>query len=310
MIMTGIYIIGATGNIGSAVYNKLVKEGVNVIPLVRKKSGLKNEIVCDFSPTALQKALRNARIVINTAGSVKTYDKNELEKANVELVKSIVEAVPKKAKIIHASSISVYGKRVLQKPVVETTPINPDSDYAISKYNAEKILAAHPNTVILRIGTVYSPSEDYARILERIKKGKMYVIGDGKNVIPFVHIDDVANAFYLALKARAGVYNIVGERISQSEVYEIAAKELGVEQPKKHIPFWLANAAAFFEEKIAMLQNRKPKITREHIAILYFDRPFDCSLARKELGFVPRNAREGVREVIRETIKALQQKFL
>ena len=217
--MSGIYIIGATGNIGSRVYNRLVKEGVDIVPLVRKKSGLKNEIVCEFSSTALQNALRDARIVINTAGSVRTYDKNELEEANVELVKKIVGAVPKKAKIIHASSISVYGKKVLQKPVVETTPINPDSDYAISKYNAEKILAAHPNTVILRIGTVYSPSEDYARVLEQIKKGKMYIIGDGKNIIPFVHIEDVANAFYLALKARAGVYNIVGERISLSLIH-------------------------------------------------------------------------------------------
>lgn len=96
--MSGIYIIGATGNIGSRVYNRLVKEGVDIVPLVRKKSGLKNEIVCEFSSTALQNALRDARIVINTAGSVRTYDKNELEEANVELVKKIVGAVPKKSK--------------------------------------------------------------------------------------------------------------------------------------------------------------------------------------------------------------------
>jgi len=304
--MVKIYLFGATGRIGRAVYDRLAKEGLTAYPIVRKPAGLKNEVVCGFGPEELKKILSEADIVINTAGSVKTYDKKELEEANVALVRKIVEATPQKAKIIHASSISVYGKRLLQKPATEETPINPDSDYALSKYRAENILAAHPKTVILRIGTVYHASEDYARILKMIREKKMYIIGDGKNTIPFVHIDDVASAFYLALKAGPGVYNIVGERITQNEVYEIAASMLGVEPPNKHIPFWLAKAAAFLEEKIAAAQKRQPRTTAEHIAVLYFDRPFDCTLAKKELGFAPREAAAGIREVVKQTI----QKFL
>lgn len=301
-----VCLIGATGKLGSKVYQQLKNKNIDLIPLVRKPSGLENEVVCDFSLPILKDILKKTDIIINVAGSIKTYDKKNMDEANVDLVRKIIEAAPEKAKIIHASSIAVYGKNLAKKPADEQTPIKPDSDYARTKYEAEKILAGHKNTVILRIGTIYNESDNYASIMEKIANGKMYIIGDGNNNIPFVHEDDAAVAFVLALKAPPGVYNIVGDPITQIEAYTIAASVLGVKPPIKHIPFWLANLAALFDEKLNMLFSKKPKITGEQVAILYFDRVFDCTLAKKILGFNPRKNTEGVREVANKIKRRLR----
>lgn len=303
-----IILIGATGNLGAEIYRQLKRKeseekNLEVVPLVRRSAGLENERVCDFSDAALRENLKDAAVIINAAGSVKTYDKKEMEAANVELVKKIVSAAPKKAKIIHASSISVYGKKLAKKPADEQTPIMPDSDYARTKYEAEKILAQHANTVILRIGTIYSPARDYAIIVKKIAEGKMAVIGDGNNTIPFVHLEDAADAFIRAMDAKPGVYNIVGDKITQNEAYKIVAEELGASPPKKHVSFFVANLAAMIEEKISALTGRQPKITREHVAILYYDRPFDTSRAREGFGFKPRKNADGIREVVRAIIQ-------
>ncbi|NYZ77636.1 NAD-dependent epimerase/dehydratase family protein [Candidatus Micrarchaeota archaeon] len=292
-----IYITGANGRLGRAVLALMP----HAMPLVRNKSGLKNEIAVDFADaTALAKTLADASAVIHIAGSVRTYNKAELWKSNYELTKRIADAAPKNARIVFAGSISVYGKRLAKKPADENATVQPDSDYARSKYEAERAVSSRANFVILRIGTIYGPFEDYRMILERIKKGKMPVIGDGSNAIPFVHVDDVAALFPATLKAKPGVYNVVGEPITQKEVYAAAAKALGVEPPEKRVSYFLANASAWLGEKKAMLTGAKPKITCEHVAVLYFDRPFDCGKAKKELGFSPRKTAEGITQVAKE----------
>ncbi|MEM2908670.1 MAG: NAD-dependent epimerase/dehydratase family protein [Candidatus Bilamarchaeaceae archaeon] len=294
-----IYLTGATGRLGRYVYNVFLSKKTEVFPIVRKPSGLKNEIISDFSEGSLKAILKNAKAIIHLAGSVKTYDKKELWNTNVELTRVIVNAAPKNAKIILASSISVYGKELAKKPADETTPISPDSDYARSKYEAEKLVSQHPNHVILRIGTIYGPFEDYKIMLQKIKRERMQIIGNGNNIIPFVHVEDAASVFIPALK-KTGVYNIVGEAITQREAYAVAAKELGVKPPTKQVSFFLAYLSAWFAERAALLTGSECKITTEHIAILYFDRPFDCSKARRELGFLPRDPVNGIKQVVNE----------
>ncbi len=297
-----IYITGAAGKLGRYVY-ELLSEKHDAAAVVRKPSGLKNEIVSDFSGESLNEIFRDAHAVVHLAGIV-TYDKKLLKESNVELTKRIVDATPEKAKIIYSSSISVYGKKVLKKPVDEQTPVNPDSDYSRSKYEAEKIVSTHPHSVILRLGAIYGPFEDYRLVLDRIKNGKMFIIGDGRNLVPFISAEDAAKVILSSLNKR-GVYNIVADQLTQDEIYRIAADELGVEPPSRHVSFFVADTTAWIKEKLSGITGGKPRITREHVAILYHDRPFDCSKAKKELGFSPIGTEEGIRRVVRELQKSL-----
>jgi len=292
-----IYLTGASGRIGKAVLKKIP----DAVPLVRNASGLENEIVVDFSDAEeLKRILNDASVLVHIAGSVKTYDKKDLWEGNYGLTKKLLDALPENARLVFASTISVYGKNPVDVPADEGTPVNPDSEYAKSKYESEKLAAEHPNHVILRIGVVYGPEfGDYFYILGLLEKRKMKIIGDGDNRISFVNVDDVADVFVSALSKGSGIYVISGECRPQKEIYEIACRELGVVPPKESVSVGAADLAARMGEIKAKLFGGKPKITREHVAILSSGRCFNCNKARRELGFSPRSIEEGIAEMAR-----------
>ncbi len=290
-----IFLTGATGRIGKAVLRRIPE----AIPLVRRRSGLVNEIVADFSSVEeLKEKLSGASVLIHIAGSVKTYDKKDLWETNYGLTKKLLDAIPENARIVFASTVSVYGKKLVDIPADENTPANPDTEYAKSKYEAEKLVGKHDNHVILRIGTVYGPGfNDYFHVLKLLEKGKMRIIGDGKNRLSFVHVDDVAGAFAAAVYKGKGTYVVAGECRTQEEIYKIACRKLGVGEPEKKVAVALVDFVAWMGELKIRFGGKPPEITREHIAILGSDRCFNCNKARRELGFHSRNIEGGIGEM-------------
>ena len=149
-------------------------------------------------------------------------------------------------------------------------------------------------------GTIYGPDfEDYFKMMDILQKGKMRLIGDGCNYVPFVHVDDVAKAIKNSLnsKTKPGVYLLSGDPITQEETFKLVSKELGIESPKKkinkHIAIMLLQASKFFRK----LFGAGDFLTLEHLNILSNNRIFDCSKAKKELKFRPRSTTQGIKEM-------------
>ncbi len=292
------YITGASGRLGRSVLRK-----VKAIPLVRRPSGLEGEVITDFSPPGLKETLNDADCIIHLAGSMKTWDRGEMEKTNFKLTESLVLNSPESCHFLFASSISIYGKRMAQIPADEETPPRPDSAYAVSKFAGEALVRKKKSHCILRLGTLYGPGfSDYFMVLRMLEKGKMPIFGDGKNRVPFTHAEDVAAVFPQAIE-KNGVFVLSGPEQTQENIYKTACKELGVPAPSKHTPLWQGMLLAQIEECGAFF-GKKPKLTREHIAILSSDREFDCAKAENELGFSPRIIDEGIREMADEYRKA------
>ncbi len=290
-----VFLTGGSGRLG-----RTVLEMVDAVPLVRKPSGLRGEVVTDFSEGQLRAILRDAKAVIHLAGSVETYDPKDLREANVALTRRIVSSVPRGCRMVFASSISVYGKRLAHIPANEGTPPAPDSEYARTKREAERLVQSLPNHVILRVGTLYGPRfKDYFMIFRKLEKGGMRLIGSGSNRLPFVHVEDAARIFRLAITRGNGIYVIAGEPLRQEQVYRIAAGELGCEPPKAAVPLWLAAASARLGEIWFRILRKRPSMSVEHVSILGYDRAFDCKRARRELGFAPRPLAQGIREMVR-----------
>jgi len=296
------YITGASGRLGGAVLKK-----IDAIPLSRRASGLKEEIVTDFSKEDLQKILKDAETIVHIAGSINTLEKEKMWKANVDVTRNIVEAAPEDARIVFAGSISVYGKRMAAIPANEDTPVNPDTDYARSKYEAEKLVRQHKNHVILRIGVIYGPQfRIYFDVMRMIGKNRIRIIGEGNNRVPFVHVDDVADVFANALTKGKGTYIVAGDSTTQKQVIEMVCKELGAKKPK-HISLNAAMLFAAFGEVWYRITGKRPKLTREEVSILGNDRAFNCNKARRELGFSPRPLEDGMDEMIAEYRKITNQ---
>jgi len=114
---------------------------------------------------------------------------------------------------------------------------NPVSNYAESRIVSEQIILSEVKGVvptILRLATVFGYSKrmrfDLAvniMTLNALTKGKVQVLG-GNQYRPFVHCQDVAAAFKLALEAEAGAVEREAFNVGSNELnYRIA--DLGTE---------------------------------------------------------------------------------
>lgn len=277
-----IYVTGANGRIGSVVLEK-----VGGIALVRRPCGFRREIVTNYEVEELKRIFRDAKAVLHIAGSVKFKDRRDLWRGNVELTENVVNAVPRDAKLIFASSIAIYGSNPPFMANEDTSP-NPDNFYAKTKLKAEEVVSSHKNSVILRIGPVYGKNfKEYLKMIDVINKGVVPIIGDGSNRIPFVHVEDVAECFLNALRREVrGVYVVCGKSERLKDVMIYTAKLLG----KRYITIRIPKGIAKIFAKLLGLE--------EHFKVLTSDRVFDTNKAEKELNFKPRPIWDGIREVV------------
>jgi nucleoside-diphosphate-sugar epimerase len=122
------------------------------------------------------------------------------------------------SRFLFASSCIMYG--MSEGGIVdEESPLNPQTDYARSKVDAERALSALAtdgfSPILLRNGTMYgvSPRMRFDTVLNSLSgwavtTGTITVMGDGKPWRPVVHVRDVGRAFLAALDApRDAVHN-------------------------------------------------------------------------------------------------------
>jgi len=137
------------------------------------------------------------------------------------------------------------GRPLVPLPTPETKPTSLASVYALTKFVQERLtLMVAPaygmEGVALRLFNVFGPgqalSNPYTGVLaifaSRLLNGQRpLVFEDGEQRRDFVHVDDVAHAFKLALErpeAAGGVFNVgSGRDVSINEVGRIIAQAMG-----------------------------------------------------------------------------------
>jgi UDP-glucose 4-epimerase len=138
--------------------------------------------------------------------------------ANVVGTYNVIEAAHEAGvkKIVYSSSASVYGNAV-EEPMTEEHPFNNRTMYGATKIAGEQFFRAfHERHGLDYVGhrymNIYGPRMDYTgtyvsvimKVLDRIGEGQPPVIyGDGSHTYDFIHVEDVARANILSLKAEA-----------------------------------------------------------------------------------------------------------
>jgi UDP-glucose 4-epimerase len=112
-------------------------------------------------------------------------------------------------KLVWSSSASVYG---LGTEFAETSPVDPRSAYAWSKYMFERYVSSKSFDIKVqgfRYFNVYGPREPikgpYAPVVGLFLRQKSFgqsltIVGDGTQRRDFTHVDDVVNANILAMQ--------------------------------------------------------------------------------------------------------------
>ena len=132
---------------------------------------------------------------------------------NSESVKFLAENFKKR--IVFLSTCSVYGAQ--DGILDETSSINPLSEYASSKVQAEEYLQ-NSDAIIFRLGTLFGISDEFSRIrldlvvnilvTKALTEGKLTVFG-GEQWRPLLHVNDVANAINHTLEGGVtGIFNL------------------------------------------------------------------------------------------------------
>ncbi len=149
-------------------------------------------------------------------------------------------------RIIYASSGgAVYGE-LAEIPAAETHPINPISQYGVSKYTVELYLRLYSvleglEYVILRYANVYGPRQNpqgeagvTAIFTGMMLQGQRPTIfGSGHKTRDYVFVDDVVEANVLALDhgAREAINIGTGVQTTDQSVYDTIAAATGFAEP-------------------------------------------------------------------------------
>ena len=213
------------------------------------------------------------------------------------------------SRVVHVSSWTVYGMD-LGRPAREDFLIRPFREpYAITKAEGDlavqqMIAEDHLPAVIIRPGTFFGPGDrlHFGRMADRLRAGKGVIVGRGDNALPFVYVTDVVQGLLLALDIEHAVgqaYNISNDRpLTQQQVLEAIAHDIGVSAPTTHVPYRALYAAGGTAERLASVTGaqRQPIVTRLGVKLFGTDNRHAIDKARRELGYAAQvTIREGIR---------------
>lgn len=217
-----ILIVGGAGYVGGGIVDKLKKHHQVTVydSLIYEESYRKdvNFVYGDIrDQSKLLKLFKNHDAVIWLAALVGdgacAINPELTFEINSDSVKFLAENFKKR--IVFLSTCSVYGAQ--DGLLNEDSSINPLSEYASSKVQAEEYLKGS-NSIIFRLGTLFGISDEFSRIrldlvvnilvTKALTEGKLTVFG-GEQWRPLLHVNDVANAIEQTIDSETnGIFNL------------------------------------------------------------------------------------------------------
>lgn len=313
--MGNVLVTGATGRVGKHLVDALLKSGEEVRVLIRKEMTEFENVGTVYGDMLDKESLKKAVEGIDTVfhlAAVVDYSASEdlMFRTNVIGTKNLLE-VFKGNNFIYLSSTAVLGKSLKKLPADENTPYSPSNFYGRTKMEAEKMVKENGG-IIIRSPDVLMPrfTEGYDLIFSKLLDGKMPIIGDGKNFIDYIHINDLINALLLVKEKgkKNEIYIVSGKGVkTQRECLEIAAKYLEVEPPKNHISVFSAKISTFGSVLKSKFGGRREFIP-EYIEKITRNRSYDITKAKNELGFEPEVDMEtSIKEMVGDYLERLKE---
>ncbi len=252
-----VLVTGGAGFIGSHLVDALIERGDEVVVIDNLSTGFKD----NANPHA-----KLYKLSIGDMGLAQIFEQERPEivshhAAQIDLRRSVAEPLFDAQenilgslnvivnsvrygveKLVYASSGgAIYGEPQYL-PVDENHPINPISQYGVSKHTVEHYLHLYAlqyglNYVALRYPNVYGPRQNplgeagvVAIFTRQMLRGEHPTIfGSGDKTRDYTHVSDVVTANLLAMeRGRIAIYNIgTGVETSDHKIFDALAEALG-----------------------------------------------------------------------------------
>jgi 2-alkyl-3-oxoalkanoate reductase len=310
-----VLVTGATGVVGGAAVRALLAQGHTVVTAQRgelsndlRELGAEQSRVDIRDQDALMRALQGCDAVVHAAAKVDVIGPwGDYFDINVTGTRSVVAAAQACGvhRFVYVSSPSVAhaGRPLIGADAAPADPQNARSHYSRSKGIAEtEVLAADRDdfrVLVLRPHLVWGPRDTQltARIVQRARAGRLFLIGTGGALIDTTYIDNAGEALAAAVNrvAHADAHGrsfVVsnGEPRTVAEMLTRIARSAGAGDPKATVPFVIARAGGSVVSGLWQRTGRpgEPPMTAfvaEQLATAHW---FDQSRVRSVLQWSPR----------------------
>jgi nucleoside-diphosphate-sugar epimerase len=257
-----IFLTGATGYIGAAVLDALVRGGHDVTALVRD-----NE-------KAARVTARGAHPVVGNLGEPESYRAaaeaqdgyihaafDAVSGRGPAIERLVVEALiaaakrprtagsstPERRLLVYTSGLWVLGQS--PEPASEESPINPTPMMSWRPDLEELVLSANDHalrTVVVRPGVVYGSGEGIVGdMFKAATNGLVRVVGDGNNHWPLVYDRDLADLYarIVSNEQAEGVYHANDEGDERvNDIVAAIAPHVAFPPDVRHVPIEEARA--------------------------------------------------------------------
>jgi predicted dehydrogenase/nucleoside-diphosphate-sugar epimerase len=309
-----VAIIGGTGFIGTHVVRRFIAEGARVsvmarsirnLPGIFKSAAVMLHAGSTHDADAVANAIGSAPIVVNLAHGGGSGSWQEVRDTMVGGAETVARACITRNvwRLIHIGSIASLYLGPQSEPITGMTPPDPRpderADYARAKAMSDDLLLAlHVSdglpVCILRPGVVVGEGGLAFHSGLGFFNNYQHCIGwnTGRNPLPFVLVEDVADAIFLACRVD-GVdgrcYNLVGDVRMCARDYIVALGQ-AMQRPLRFHPqlpniLWAQEYGKFLVKRASGRAGRPP--SQRDILSRGLTATFDCSDAKRDLGWHP-----------------------
>ena len=251
-----IFLTGATGYIGAAVLDALVRGGHDVTALVRDNEKARrvakrgaHPVIGDLGdPESFRSSADAQDGYVHAAYDSRSGQGPAIEQAVLELLLAAAHrprtagaSTPARRFVIYTSGVWILGRT--PEPAAEDAPINPIAISAFRPAHEQLVLDAgneQLRTIVVRPGVVYGGASGIiSDIFKSASNGLVRVIGDGNNHWPLVYDRDLGD-LYARLAAStdaSGVYHANDEGDERvNDIVSAIKPYLPVKPDVRHVP--------------------------------------------------------------------------
>jgi nucleoside-diphosphate-sugar epimerase len=305
-----ILVTGANGFVGRALVAAALARGLAVRAFVLPGEATPDawearvEVVRgDITDgEAVHRAVAGCSVVYHLAAVVGDAGPDALhQRVTVGGTERVIAAcVAHGARLVLASSITVYGHRIAEGVCNERTPPGrAQGPYSRAKQAQEaRVYAAQENqglsAAMIRPGNIYGPGSGpwFLDLLRELRRGTPAVLGDGAGNAGLAYVDNVAQLFLTVGGLRElpehPLLAVDGLDVSWNTYVSDVARIAGL-APPRHLPLALARGLAPVLESTwnTLRLKGRPPLTREAFNLVGHGNRFDTTLTRAATGWSP-----------------------
>jgi len=306
-----VLITGASGFIGRRLSQTLSESNHSVVGTGRTVPPSSENFPGKFIAADLQKesdcrsVSRDLDAIVHCAGKAGAWGRSgDYFRANVVATQQLLAAARANGvtRFINLSSPSIYFDYKDQFDLKEDQlPKSFSNAYASTKYEAEKLVSAahgpHFWTLSLRPrGVIGAGDRNWLpRIIAMRSRNRLVQVGDGKNIVDFTSVLNLADAVELALRGEercyGRLYNITnGTPEPLWEVITRALEAVGLDGKRKKLPrppmMALAKMSAFYHR--LKKSEKEPELLPIKVGVASYSMTLNIDAAREILGYRPK----------------------